>query len=936
MITRENKLLFFISCITDNEEIKKLKDDKKVLSIYHVCGVDPWLIICKSESIEDLISLNCDYQLNLKYISITPFPCESKRVPQEINKIIFWIFIKGICEKEFKTFIDEADGIKDYDITEKYKIFGEYNFIIKLYTSNINGVDDFLRRCRDKGITTSTKCVLSIIKENGEINVFDVVSKRKDAQIIKRELKYAMARIIANTRDFIRKSPDEQIRFLKTQLQDMMIPFADEGIKNNILNIDTTKKSEYSRDDLKHPNELIERYSIKLNRDKWLKTLLFFKAAPGKKDKLEDSLKNTLLGVTTSQFSRKLYHITGDYDFLVPFDCKELKHLTEAIDNYLKKNGELITSFINTVCRPPEGEGEGILLDSLDTHFIEALLINATQITDFEKNIRAKDIFSPILEETELILAEEKIAPREDYVRDKIKLFDKDSIRAYLNRFTSFDNIGVETTIEFKDDALIQTLARFYFTDHDLKNKFLAEISNKIRRCEIIATVYEPVRDPLTVMCLLMVKRLIEIETLFYDLEQEKYCRKMEFHIIFHQGYYSKTIEQYIRCKPCFYPLVYKKEDKDCKRKCYDCSNKKKEEKECIIQNCGNCIRYILPRKRNRILDISFPFEKELKQKIKISLVGIDTNLSKFLLLEELIDQEGLRIKIFENYRNIYVENKGIPEYFYENPDNVSTEYNNVVDRDNYRKRYNDAVIKVLEHILNLEPDIIIFPEYTIPLQVYKEISRCNIRRECVIVGGSHIDEYRFNVCPIIFNTATGEKEIYHYYKNNFSPFEEKLGLLNNRGTAYLRFLNTKWGHLYIQVCYDVHRTARSEEFKKVDILLVPSFNPSSEFKESIESIAKTFVLVAGYSNTINQIGKIKSNFFVPSGKAARIDLEQLHSPSCSGRAGDTKNNIFDITPPACEFAKVEENEFNFKLKHIVLDICELDKLRTYKTRKRN
>lgn len=146
-----------------------------------------------------------------------------------------------------------------------------------------------------------------------------------------------------------------------------------------------------------------------------VESLIFFRAT--KKPELEKTLIRELLGVRPDQFSRKLYHMTGDYDFIVPFDCEDMNALNRAINNFLRKHGELIESFTNTVCLPGEGEGP---LDVLDLPLIEALLINATKISTFEKKI--KGIFSTILN-GEPIMAIEGISPREGYVIGSI---DKD------------------------------------------------------------------------------------------------------------------------------------------------------------------------------------------------------------------------------------------------------------------------------------------------------------------------------------------------------------------------------------------------------------------------------------------------------------------------------------------------------------------------------
>lgn len=914
-MTNGNEFFFFTNCNTNEEKIEQCKGEEKIVSIYHVCGIDPWLIICKT-NISDAIKLNNLYKLNIKYMSIAPTTYRrwgrGVKVSNQENYTLSWIFIKGSQTDSFIGKIERNNVTPDYEVTEIYKIFGEFHFIVKLYTSNINGVDKFLTYSRENRMSTTTKCVLSTIKEGGQIIENNVKTKREKAMNVKKERSYAVARIMANTKGFIQKDKGEQQKTLKKELGNLIGSF--------ILD-PSTRETEYDQYDLQHPNNLIDRYSIKLNRNKWLKTLFFFKAVHGQKDKLEKVLQEDLLCVQRTRFSRKLYHITGDYDFMVPFDCADMDILNKTIDEFVNKIEKLITSFTNTICRPT-GEGrEADYLNELDVYFIESLLINATQINQFEQRVKGKDIFLSILNRTGSILAEEGITPREDYIRNKIKNEPENvaELKDYLQRFSSFESIGIESTIEFKDGALIQVLSKFYLSESNLKKLFLDKIDEKIKNCEIIAIPYEPVRDPLTVMCILVVKDLVELEVIFNDFKE--YYKKVEFHVLFHQRYYSKVIEQNIRCKPCFYPLVPKE---DCEKECDRCN----DQKECIKQNCGNCIRYILPRQRNRILNI--PFLKEIKKDTKIYLVGIDTSLSQFFALERSLDQESKRERIFNNYRKFINDTSG-DSGPYESYDEVLKKYDGVLDKESYRNQYKDAIIEVLQHVFKKSPDIIIFPEYTIPSYVYNEIKNTQIQSECIIVAGSHIDNDRFNVCPIIFNKADGGKNIYHYYKNNFSSFERALGLVENKGTAYLKFLKVPVGNLYILVCFDAYTISTVEKFKEVDVLLVPSFNPSSKFISPLNNKANEYKLVVAYANTINNCNKIKSNFFVPTNEGLNPRLggvEPFHKNQWPSEAMNTRDKLFYISPPDDQLEELKKGGFDFKLKHIVFDLIQLDKRR--------
>ena len=553
----------FLTCNNDKSDIEECKNDERIVSIYNVCGLNPWLIVYK-ESIDNAKKNIKKYRLNIQHWSYGTILKIDRNKEKSKNENLFWIFIKGSLSEDFiKNITELTKGFKNFRIEEIFDIFGEFEYVIKIYTSHINGVDDFLAVCQEKSIIASTKCVLSTIMEEHENLDEHIDKKRKNAESLKKDVPYSVARIMANTEGFVRKNREEQRTILVDNLEEMQIPFNDREIGKLIFDPDLSKM-EYNQSDLKHPNDLIELYSIKLDRAGWLQTLLFFKASGSKEKKeLEKVLQKEFLGVTSSQFSRKVHYMTGDYDFMIPFDSKNIEVLTKIIDKFMGENDDLIKNFTNTVCLP-EVIGRGIgRLNSLDIPFIESLLINSTKITELEQKVRNKTI---------LTMSQNKISPREDYIRHRINALSPSEItkHEHLDGFTSFGDIGIEPTIEFKDSSMVQVFLKFHLKSNQDKISFIRDINIKKQNYEIIATIYQPVRDPFTIMCVLLVKEFVELEVILEDLRQ--YCKKTEFHIIFHKRFYSKIIDQSIICKPCFFPQE--------------------------IQNCGNCIRYILPRQK--------------------------------------------------------------------------------------------------------------------------------------------------------------------------------------------------------------------------------------------------------------------------------------------------------------------------------------------------
>ena len=161
------------------------------------------------------------------------------------------------------------------------------------------------------------------------------------------------------------------------------------------------------------------------------------------------------------------------------------------------------------------------------------------------------------------------------------------------------------------------------------------------------------------------------------------------------------------------------------------------------------------------------------------------------------------------------------------------------------------------------------------------------------------------------------------------------MGLIENVGTAHLKFLNTKFGNLLTKICYDVHFTSQSGNFEMVDILLVPSFNYSKPFKGAIETKVEDYKLVAVYANTINN-NEAKSNIFIPSEDGllpSLIDIKSFHKDKWNNSKINSSDKFFYPIPKNNQLEEVVEEGFNFKIKHLTFNILELDKRREIKSK---
>lgn len=804
------ELTIFMSCIENKASIKALKERSEISSIYHVCGVNPWFIVGDFESLDSAISLRKEIDIGIKFMSISYSRHYNPSRAPATYSITSWILVKSAEAKASPKTIFDKLSIDGVHVAEVHEIFGENKFVVKLLTKNLTGMDSYVTALRDDGIATSTKCVLFTKKENGKTfkSGARATGEFGDSNT---KLQYAMIRIMANTRGFIYKERKEQKDFLAESLRKISQACAEEKVESYMLSPDTDG-DEYYRDDLVHPISLIDRYSVKLERPQWIKVLLFFKAAsaPDKKNNLEEVLVDKLLGVNEESFARKLYHITGRYDFMVPLDCVDLDVLANIIDDFWADHGDLIDSFTNTVCRNDElpattsagGQGR---LEVLDIPIIQALLINSTHIKHFEETVRerfAKEVWRP---------AALGFSPRDDYVRNAFNDKDKGAVTDYLARFSSLGNIGLEPIIEFRDGALIQTLAIFYFTDSCEKEKFKKNIEKKQEKFALIANIYEPVRDPMKVMCILATENLAALSQLLDELG--KFSFKTEFHIIFHQKHYSDVVANNVACRPCFYPV---KLTEPCYQEttCRNCNNWVR----CSQQKCGSCVRYILPRKKERILHIEMGVNshEELKRNLIICAVGVDLNHAQYFALEKLLDDKAKLKEVLDAYENWYCEDKGGESVM--SPEDISNEYKKIGDQPEYRNDYGKAVENIIRHLVdNKKSDVLVFPEYSIPLSVFRKIRAMSIEKDVLIVAGSQVQD-GFNVCPLVFCRENGAKEIFYVYKNILNPAEEEFPILSRHGTGHLKFHNTIFGNVYVRICYDGYTAPTNIHIEDVDL----------------------------------------------------------------------------------------------------------------------
>lgn len=146
-----------------------------------------------------------------------------------------------------------------------------------------------------------------------------------------------------------------------------------------------------------------------------------------------------------------------------------------------------------------------------------------------------------------------------------------------------------------------------------------------------------------------------------------------------------------------------------------------------------------------------------------------------------------------------------------------------------------DKIIKILENInktitdSTLFPDIIVFPEYTIPHEILDDIKDYLENYKIVIAGSDQIrdsdnERYRKNVCPVIIK----DHDTFYIEKNTLS--EEEIGVIEP-GNKENSSLEIHWDSnveelcLQISICLDYLENTPDKERKGG--IIVPMSSPS-------------------------------------------------------------------------------------------------------------
>ncbi|WP_394674976.1 hypothetical protein [uncultured Chryseobacterium sp.] len=199
-------------------------------------------------------------------------------------------------------------------------------------------------------------------------------------------------------------------------------------------------------------------------------------------------------------------------------------------------------------------------------------------------------------------------------------------------------------------------------------------------------------------------------------------------------------------------------------------------------------------------------------------------------------DERNLKPKI--GVANTFVDEKNIVQGLRNTPNISNVRYQNLV--------------RFLKETRKNKADIIAFPEFFIPVEIFSSLVRYAEKNQTLVISGlEHItvNKYSFNfVATILPFEIDGYKDatIVFRLKNHYAPVEEEL----IRGNHYLVPKPTrdiyhifKWKNIYFSVfyCFELANIAHRSLLKsKIDLLFAIEYNQDTNyFSNLVESITR-------------------------------------------------------------------------------------------------
>ena len=380
----------FASTELSKETVGRLCSDQSVRVLGRVCGASSWFLSCSFETESALLNFGRGYEFR-QTRTWESFDAVKVGVQPQCWRHESWVLLrdpKARSPREFMRWTKEAEDPR-WIAPEVHRVGFEYSHIVRLCTRSLVDLDEFLRRCRSEGMATTTMCVLFTEKTDLNLN------RPSDEELfsIRGDLDYVVTRLLKAEPTTIEEPIDVQVSRLRKMLVQAETDATEDEVRSRLLEPEPASVPSPAR--LVHPNPLVDRYSIRLNRRGWARALVFIQAVrDGRaKDQLEANLCKDLLGAGPTFFARKIYHMSGAFDFLLPVTAHTEEEISKTVRQFQTSNKGLVEDVsVSLATREPGARGEP--LPALDLALVRALATNSTLLGGLKKRLKDR---SPII-----------------------------------------------------------------------------------------------------------------------------------------------------------------------------------------------------------------------------------------------------------------------------------------------------------------------------------------------------------------------------------------------------------------------------------------------------------------------------------------------------------------------------------------------------------
>lgn len=501
-------------------------------------------------------------------------------VPMNMDKVICILLIQPTSDK-IEEVIEEIK--KDERIIDAYTIIGESELLVKIITEDIHEVFSYIESLMKRRTHAISKIVLCTAKENGV--PFDGQRTPK--------LKTTLSNMQKDILRYLWNEPDALVLSRGAQISRFRYMYDEYYDKS---------RGELEKEFKSVEEQFVYKYSTKLHRKGWFRTLLFIKNSLGGRKIVWENLKDNLLHIDNIYFSRKFYAITGDFDFIVPMDFYRLRTLKNKIRRFLN-------------AKIADGRGEKVekYVDDIRVYFEESFG------TQMELRQDEKAVVKAMMPNSRKGEEGNERTPRTRYYKHYLRDFkpQEPELEDLLGPC-----INAIPTIELHSEKLVHVFVRFKIKDmkkfeEDLKG--LKEDREHIFLCR----EYEPVHNPGSKMLIVTTENFDSL--LHFVSSLDKYSRETVTSLIFAQEFYRSDIPGRLRCKPCRLPEGEK---------------------------CDACPQYIKPREKIDVRDVNLRITDGIKP---CTIAVVQLNMEE---LDPLLPwyKEEEREKIIENLEGKVIE----------------------------------------------------------------------------------------------------------------------------------------------------------------------------------------------------------------------------------------------------------------------------------------